>query len=260
MAAESAQPARIYQQIADQIENAILAGELRPGDRLPSERELVEQHGVSRPTIREALRVLESNHLVKSRLGDRRGPVVLPASAHPLRRSLTRLTSDNAVSFAQLLQFRMIIESAAVHLAASNRSEAELLELERANARMRATMDHSLEEFSAVDFDFHRIIVRASRNPLLSLSGEAVRGAVLQLMQQRIIDSGDSRAQMLASIRHHDEVLAAVRDRNGALASWLTRDSLYWYYFDYVQSEERAALRSLADEVEPSALPKPPTS
>jgi GntR family transcriptional repressor for pyruvate dehydrogenase complex len=252
MTTESAQPARVYQLIADEIENAVLSGELKPGDRLPSERELVEQYGVSRPTIREALRVLESNHLVKSRLGDRRGPVVLPLTSHSLQKALTRLTSVSAVSFQSLLQFRMIIDSAAVLLAAQYRSEADLLEMERANARMRASIELGYEEFSTADFEFHRIVARASGNPLLELSGEAVRSSVLTLIQKRIIDSGDSRAQMQASIRHHDEVLDAVKNGNGAHAAWLTRDGLYWYYFDYVDPEDRPGLRALADEVRPA--------
>ncbi|MET3932116.1 FadR/GntR family transcriptional regulator [Arthrobacter sp. OAP107] len=252
MNTEPSQPGRAYQVIAGRVESAILSGELKPGDRLPSERELVEQYGVSRPTVREALRLLESNHLVKSRLGDRRGPVVLPASSHSLQKSLTRLTSGHIVGFASLLQFRMMIESAAVVLAATNRSESELLELERANARMRASIELGYEDFSAADFDFHRIVARASGNPLLELSGEAVRESVLNLIQQRIIDSGDSRGQMLASIRHHDELLHAIRHRDGRLASWLTRDGLFWYYYDYVEEKERPALRSLADEVRPA--------
>ncbi|KXX62403.1 FadR/GntR family transcriptional regulator [Rhodococcus sp. LB1] len=248
---ESAQPARVYQQIADAIENAILSGELNPGDHLPSERELVERYGVSRPTIREALRVLESNHLVKSRLGDRRGPIVLSASSHLLQKSLTRLTAGEVVGLASLLQFRMIIESAAVLLAASNRSESDLVELERANARMRAGIDLGYAEFSAADLDFHRTVARTCSNPLLEFSGEAVRESVLRLTQQRITDSGDSRAQMLLSVRHHEDLLEAIRNKNGPLASWLLRDGLYWYYVDYVDPADLPNLRGLADEVRP---------
>lgn len=248
---ESAQPARVYQQIADAIENAILSGELNPGDHLPSERELVERYGVSRPTIREALRVLESNHLVKSRLGDRRGPIVLSASSHLLQKSLTRLTAGEVVGLASLLQFRMIIESAAVLLAASNRSESDLVELERANARMRAGIDLGYAEFSAADLDFHRTVARTCSNPLLEFSGEAVRESVLRLTQQRITDSGDSRAQMLLSVRHHEDLLEAIRNKNGPLASWLLRDGLYWYYVDFVDPADLPSLRGLADEVRP---------
>ena len=65
---------RLYQRIVEQIEDAIARGELKPGQRLPSERELVVQFGASRSTVREALRVLESNGVVRSRPGDPTAP------------------------------------------------------------------------------------------------------------------------------------------------------------------------------------------
>ncbi|MEW1934572.1 FadR/GntR family transcriptional regulator [Rhodococcus sp. NPDC079359] len=248
-AAGSEQPARIYQLIADRIEDSILAGHLQPGDRLPSERELVIEYGVSRPTVREALRVLESGYLVKSRHGDRRGPVVLPLSSHSLQKALTRLTMGSALSFEALLQFRMVIDSAAANLAAHNRTAAELLELERANARMRVSLDSQPATFSEADFAFHSVIAKASRNPLFELAGRAVRDSVLVQMRRRIEDAPNSQVQMQNSIRHHDEVLKAIRDADGTRASWLTRDAIYWYYHDYVDSAHRSALRSLVDEV-----------
>ncbi|MGI8717025.1 MAG: FadR/GntR family transcriptional regulator, partial [Lapillicoccus sp.] len=69
---------RLSQGIVEQVEQALASGELRPGQRLPSERELVVQFGASRSTVREALRVLESTGVVRSRPGDPHGPEVLP--------------------------------------------------------------------------------------------------------------------------------------------------------------------------------------
>jgi len=71
---QQVQPVRLYQRIVEQIEDALARGELKPGQRLPSERELVVQFGASRSTVREALRVLESNGVVRSRPGDPDGP------------------------------------------------------------------------------------------------------------------------------------------------------------------------------------------
>ena len=75
------QPVRAYQRIVEQVEDALVRGELAPGQRLPSERELVTQFAVSRSTVREALRVLESNGVVRSRPGDPNGPEILPFSS-----------------------------------------------------------------------------------------------------------------------------------------------------------------------------------
>lgn len=247
--AESSQSVRVYQLIADQIEQMVIAGELKPGDHLPSERELVERFGVSRPTIREALRVLESNHLVKSRLGDRRGPQILPPSPHSLQKSLARLTAASSLSLEALLEFRMIIDSTAAHLAAKNRTKQQLVELERANARMKVSSDLSPKAFSAADVEFHNLIAKASGNPLLELAGEAVRSSVLTLIEQRIDDASNSQAQMQTSVLHHNDVLEAIRRHDGQRAARLTRESLYWYYLEYLEPDARANLRSLADEI-----------
>lgn len=239
---------RAYQQIADQIERAVLSGELKPGDRLPSERELVEQFQVGRSSVREALRVLESNNLVRSRLGDPRGPQVLPISADPLRKTMTRFASLQQGSFAALVQFRMIMESSANLLAAQYRTDDHLDAMERANARMRTTIDGNFEEFSQADFEFHQVVAQASGNPLLEVCGDAVRGTVVTLIQTKIADAADRRWQMQQSIHHHDEVFAAIRDHDSPRAAWLARDRLYDYYLDYVDEQDQAGLRALVDE------------
>ncbi|MGO4599699.1 FadR/GntR family transcriptional regulator [Terrabacter sp. 2RAF25] len=81
---EPVRSVRLYERIVEQVEEAIARGELRPGERLPSERELVVQFGTSRATVREALRVLESNGVVRSRPGDPNGPEAARASLHSL--------------------------------------------------------------------------------------------------------------------------------------------------------------------------------
>ena len=86
------QPVRAYERIVEQVEDAMARGELKPGQRLPSERELVTQFAVSRSTVREALRVLASNGVVRSRPGDPRGPEVLAFSTNGLAKQMTRLT------------------------------------------------------------------------------------------------------------------------------------------------------------------------
>lgn len=239
---------RAYQQIAEDLESSILTGQLKPGDHIPSERELVERYGVSRPTVREALRILESGHLVRSRSGDRRGPVVLPPSPLPMQKALARLVVGETVGLAILLQYRMIVESAAALLAAHHRTDPELLAMERANARTRAAVELGYQSFSVADRDFLGLVAVASRNPLLEMTGEVVRGLIQDLVHQRVIYSGDIRAKMMTSIQHHDEVLAAIQDQNGALAAWLVRDGMCWYYSEYIADEEQSALRDLADE------------
>ena len=110
-------PVRLYQRIVEQIERAIAQGDLKPGERLPSERELVAQFGASRPTVREALRVLESSGVVRSRPGDPHGPEILPFSPTGLAKQMTRLVEVDEMSMAELISFRMILDGSANMLA-----------------------------------------------------------------------------------------------------------------------------------------------
>lgn len=237
---------RAYQLIADSIEEQIVSGALKPGDRLPSERELVVRFGSGRSTIREALRVLESNRLVRSRPGDPRGPEILPFSADPMRKSMQRLAAGGDI--ASLLEFRMVVEPAANLLAAVNRTDAQLLELERANARMNAAIDLGSVEFSRADFEFHRAVAVASGNPLLAVCAEVVQDTVVALISTKIDDSPDERSQMAQSVGHHAEVFAAIRDGHGRRAGWLSRDRLFRYYGEYVPEPKRTRLQALVEE------------
>ena len=135
------QPVRAYQRIVEQVEDALVRGDLRPGQRLPSERELVSQFEVSRSTVREALRVLESNGVVRSRPGDPNGPEVLPFSSGALRKQMVRLARVDEVSLSELVSFRMILDGSATMLAAQLRTPEQLAEMESAIEVMRAAID-----------------------------------------------------------------------------------------------------------------------
>src|SRR2546423_1082181 len=241
---EQVSTVRAYERVVEQIEQAVLSGRLQPGERLPSERELMGQFGVSRSTVREALRVLQAAEIVRSRPGDPRGPEVLPASPATLRKSLDRLARADTLGLAELLQFRMILEGSAYRLAAELRTEADLAEL----AEALAAMSGDYTDFSKADVAFHEVVARASRNTLIIVSGQVVRGIVLELIKSKLANAEDRQALMDATVRHHTEVLEAVREGNGPLAARLARRALYEYYAEYVSPEERAVLAHLVDD------------
>ncbi|MHB9755579.1 FadR/GntR family transcriptional regulator [Streptomyces sp. BYX5S] len=240
-------PVRLYQRIVEQIEQAIASGALKPGQRLPSERELVTQFGASRPTVREALRVLESNGLVRSRPGDPRGPEILPFTTAGLAKEMTRLARFDTVSIAELISFRMILDGSASQLAAHLRTDDELAEMERTVTAMAAAIDAGYEEFSAADVAFHEVVARASRNALIEVSNQVVRGAVLTLIADKVAHATHRESLMRTSLRHHQEVLTAIRARDGLAASRISRRTLYDYYAGYVAQEERGALWALVE-------------
>jgi DNA-binding FadR family transcriptional regulator len=244
---QQVEPVRLYQRIVEQVETAIADGSLRPGERLPSERELVTQFGASRPTVREALRVLESNGLVRSRPGDPHGPEILPFSPHGLAKQMTRLTRGDQMSIADLVAFRMILDGSANLLAARLRSERELATMEQTIEVMAGTIEEGFEQFSEADVAFHEAVALASRNTLIQVCNQVVRGVVLSLISDKVTRARNSKALMRESLRHHREVLDEIRAGDGRAAARISRQNLYDYYAGYVPKRDRGPLLALLE-------------
>jgi GntR family transcriptional regulator, transcriptional repressor for pyruvate dehydrogenase complex len=242
------QPVRAYQRIVEQIEDALARGDLTPGQRLPSERELVAQFEVSRSTVREALRVLESNGVVRSRPGDPNGPEILPFSQSALRKQMVRLARVDELTLSELIGFRMIMDGAAIQVASRLRTPEQLAEMEETLVAMRAAIDVDYAAFSEADLAFHDVIAQISRNSLIQTCNEVVRGVVLSLISDKIAHAPNSRALMLESLQHHAEVVEAIRAGDGHAAARIARQNMYDYYASYVPEAERETLRALIDD------------
>ncbi|MCU1685630.1 MAG: pdhR [Amycolatopsis sp.] len=241
---------RAYERVVQQIEEGVFSGLLKPGERLPGERELMTQFGVSRSTIREALRVLQAADMIRSKPGDPRGPEVLAASPVALHKSMHRLARADHLGLAELLQFRMALDGSAHLLAAKLRTDENLADLDVAFAAMRAGLDVGYAEFSRADVAFHETIARATGNPLLVVCLEVVRGVVLEQIEERLAHAQDRPTLMRTWLTHHGEVLQAIRDADGILASKLARRALYDNYAEYVPLNERALLQPLLEEAD----------
>jgi DNA-binding FadR family transcriptional regulator len=242
---QQVRPVRLYQRIVEQIEDAVASGDLKPGHRLPSERELVTQFGASRPTVREALRVLESSGVVRSRPGDPNGPEILPFTTTALTKQMTRLAQVDELSLAELISFRMILDGSANMLAARLRSAEELAAMEHTIAVMAEAIDHGYEDFSEADVAFHDAIALASRNSLIQVCNQVVRGVVLSLISDKVSRAANSEALMRESLHHHEEVLEAIRKGDGPAAAHISRRNLYDYYAGYLPEGDREPLLAL---------------
>lgn len=255
---QQVQPVRLYQRIVEQVEQALLSGELKPGQRLPSERELVTQFGASRSTVREALRVLESSAVVRSRPGDPNGPEILPFSTAALAKQMTRLVQVDEVSLAELISFRMILDGSANMLAARLRSAKELAAMEETIAVMADAIDQGYDEFSEADVAFHDAVAQASRNSLIQVCNQVVRSVVLSLISDKVSHARDSKALMCESLRHHEEVLEAIRKGDGPAAAQISRRNLYAYYADHLPDGDREPLLALLSATGAQSLdPRP---
>jgi GntR family transcriptional repressor for pyruvate dehydrogenase complex len=201
---------RLYLQVAQQLEQLIASGEFEVGKRLPAERDLAGQFGVSRPTIREAMIALEIAGLVEVRSGS--GVYVTGQKARP-----GKLADDQAPGPFEILEARRTIESEACALAAERISDSQLEELESLLEEMQNT-DQSAEEAEAVDHRFHCIIADACGN-------SAIAATIVWLWQLRneseISTRFHRRVRQEGSrpiIQDHRSILAALRNHDGGQA------------------------------------------
>jgi len=204
-------------QIAESIRELIVSGALSVDERLPNESELADQFGVSRPTVREALKRLAAKNLIRSQRGVSGGNFVTLPSEEQVRADLattaTLLVSHQVFSLDEVAESRRVLESTCVRLAAARRTTAHLAELHAAIER-QARPDLSDEEFCEADVEFHRVIVRAAGNPML----DYVMAFALEALHPStnlVVNRFRERSEVLA--RQHD-LLDAVETRDADAA------------------------------------------
>ncbi len=250
MVFERVEHVRAYQRVVEQVEEAILSGRIVPGGHLPSERELVDQFGVSRATVREALRVLENQGLISSRPGDPNGAMVLAVSSSVLARSMTLFARREQLELVDLLQFRMFIEGCVCELAAGVRTDEQLQAVRAAHEFMRESVTGGEEAFSEADLAFHLAIAAATDNPLLQACDEVILGLVRSTVRDKITQAPDTGAQMEASLERHEAVLRAIELQDAALAARLARAHQVEYYGAHLDPDVRERLTRFT-ETEP---------
>jgi GntR family transcriptional repressor for pyruvate dehydrogenase complex len=241
------QPVRAYERIVEQIEEAMLRGDLKIGERLPSERELMRSFQVSRSTVREALRVLQSNGVLRSRPGDPNGPELLPIGPEVLLRPLTRLASSKQISVLELLQFRILLEGTTSYLAAALRTEEQLAEMQDALQALIASVEHGHQAWSEADVAFHETIAKASGNALLQVCGDVVRSVAMGMIENKIASATDSVDLMSEWVAVHSRMFDAIRDGDAELAGRQARIDLYTGYAGYLEPGEQELLHRWVD-------------
>jgi DNA-binding FadR family transcriptional regulator len=223
MKSDRSSKADLSAQIAESIRNAIISGQLIVDDRLPSETELSEQFQVSRPTVREALKRLAAQSLIRTQRGATGGAFVNRISFQEAYgqqvTTSTLLLTMNDVSFDTACEARFALERACAHLAAQRRS-ADHLATMRAEIHRQGQPGLSDESFCDSDVAFHRALVDAAHNPVLSFQ---LAGAVeaMQPLMNMITFSQRSRAQIIAL---HTGIADAIEAHDGDTAATLLGD------------------------------------
>jgi DNA-binding FadR family transcriptional regulator len=160
---------RIFQDVVEQIEEAIIRGRLKEGERLPSERELQEIFQVSRGTLREALRVLEEKGLLTIKPGVGGGAFVEPVTTRQVSDSLAMLIRYQRVSLGHLAEFREGVEGIVARLAAQRSHLQDIQELQGLLQRAKQCLDEGIrawEEFLQIDERIHMALARIAGNPI----------------------------------------------------------------------------------------------
>lgn len=230
-------------QIADKIRQAIIEGSLKADDRLPTEAELAQRYEVSRPTIREALKRLAAQNLVRSRRGPTGGTFINRPSTQDLSDALssatTLLVGMNAFSLEDILKTRAMLEENCMRLAAQHITPTQLQALQQ-ELLIQQDVQLSPEEFCASDVRFHRIIAEASGNQLLSFIMASVVEA-LQPVSNMITFRFRERSVI---IEQHQQIFDALNNKDGEAACQTLRQQLFYLAEKAIQAQEHKARQS----------------
>jgi len=211
-------PDRAFKRIANQIKENIISGNLKPGDLLPSEASLKEIFSASRPTVREALRVLEQSGLIEIKTGAKGGAFIKRITEDIMIENIELLIAVNQVSLMQLLEFRTCIEPSAAVLAARNYTESDSDIIQPLKQKIIHVLEKDkLEttEFKNIDLELHLAVAKLSKNPILKSIQKSVvvsvsnqLGPFYQVKKEQIKKSLVDFLKLLDAIEKSDEEIA----------------------------------------------------
>ena len=213
--------ARASSAIAEQIRTAILSGRLKAGDRLSPERELAEQFGVSRVTVRDALRSLEAMGLIAVKVGARGGAFVTAPTGSKVAQTMSDMMMMSATTPEDIVEARLIVELGTVTLACARASEVDLAQLRDLCERGREALEagnYSRE----LSWDFHAQLGQSAHNGAVGGLTQSFR-STLSMHPLRVREG--SRAHEL-TVEEHLRIVEALERRDGGAARHAMADHL----------------------------------
>lgn len=205
----------LSKQIAEQLREAIVSGQFKIGDRLPTEDELAQRYGVSRPSVREALKRLAAQNLVRARRGPTGGNFVVQPSYEDLAESLsasaTLLVGMGALDIEEIIEARRMLQSGCLKLAISHATEEQLRNIENALDRQKDP-EISDQAFCQADVAFHRALVDAAGNGMLRFVMYTVIEALVPVTNM-VVTVVRERSDIISL---HEQILEQLRQQNSA--------------------------------------------
>lgn len=216
----------IYEAVVEQIKRYIVENRLVPGDRLPTEAAFAEQFGVSRLTVREAIKVLESLGVVQSRTRD--GMRLRAMTFKPVADHLRFLLNVGEVTAPEIAVARQVLESSILPLVVRNATDEDLAELDAAVTAFAQEIQSgqdAIQEIIEADMRFHLILLRATRNRALEGFGVMLQEFFLHVRGEMLVRP----ERMQRSLKEHQELAAALRRRDATAAQEILREHLRVY-------------------------------
>ena len=225
------------EEVADAIRTYMLAKGLQPGDRLGREEDLAREFGVSRPTLREALRVLSSSYLIRASKGPGGGIFVAATPEQGIGRLLTdsvaSMLSAQSIDIDELLETRMLLEVPLAGLAAQRATDADIARLKDVLAGAAGREDDQ-KAVLALDTALHRLVAEIAGNRLaasfMEWVGEVLQPSLHELVQPAVVDS--------VVVEQHKDVVRAIERGDPTAAERAMREHLV-YLHDLVTAIRR---------------------
>jgi GntR family transcriptional repressor for pyruvate dehydrogenase complex len=216
---EPVRKTRVYEEVVAQIQRLMTDGRLKPGDKLPPERELAEAFSVSRTSVRDAIRVLELMGLLEPRQGE--GTVVRDLSPDSLVNPLASLLVRNRMRMAELFDVRKMLEPPLAGRAAVNATDAELANLQEILRRQEQKVrrgELAIDE----DSEFHYAIATAARNGVVL----RVLDVLMDLLRESRERSLQVAGRLERSFEAHRRIMSALTSRNAAASEAAMRQHI----------------------------------
>ena len=229
----------LVESVVEQIEEAIVRGSLKPGDKLPPSEELQESFGASRGTLREAFRVLRQKGLLRAKAGAGGGVFIRPANPDPVKEGLALLIRTGQIGLKNLTDFREGLEGYAAELAALEAAPEQIDHLEGLLEKLEGLAGKGpgrWEEFHAVEAALHQELVRLTQNPLFELTVITVHENIGNYYRRYLPKSGQVLER---NCRDWRLILGAIRGSRAGEAGRLMREHIRWSNEEMMASRKR---------------------
>ena len=228
--------AKVAEALAQEIVHEIVSRKLTPGTLLPSEAQMLEDYGVGRGSLREALRILEVHGLITMKPGRNGGPMVVEVNTRDFGRMSTLFFHMAGMTFQQLIDARLVMEPLMARLAAERRGE----ELEVPDAKRVAVEDDDCY-FDATQ-DFHKTVASMSDNPVLNLMAMSLED-IFQDQISGVLFPKSKRRQVLTV---HEDIAQAIGEGRADDAEKLMRQHML-EYAEYVRKRKGPLMDEVVD-------------